>query len=251
MFRLTTLKLSLLSAFATLFLLVAMLASTGTASTHTSSQATASYHAHIFAMNTVPLGGDCEETQVFGYGFAPGFIRLVAIQDGQILPLAPHKFFSFGSFSRNVIVCGLFDWGYGYGWNHDPVVLVAMGPHGVHSNPVFLFYQVSQFTVTNINAWVSPTTYPCGQSGVTFNFSATITLSPNSTGGNITYSWVRSDGATMAPITISVPAGQTHVTVFNTWTLGQGAPAGSYWEQVVVTGPNSITSNKATFTKPC
>jgi len=55
----------------------------------------------------------------------------------------------------------------------------------------------------------------------------------------------------MAPRTISVPADNTNVTVFNTWTVGMGTPPGSYWEQVVITGPNSITSNKATFTKPC
>jgi len=53
----------------------------------------------------------------------------------------------------------------------------------------------------------------------------------------------------MTPITRSVPAGQTMVT--NNWTLGVGAPPGAYWVQVVVKGPNSITSNKATLTKSC
>jgi len=147
-------------------------------------------------------------------------------------------------------------WQLGAVWGNGSTFWEALqvtAPNSVtstHANFSFVC-QLSQFTVTGINAWVSPTTYPCGQSVMTFNFSATITLSPNSKGGNITYTWVRSDGGTMAPITISVPAGQTKVTVFNTWTLGKGAPLGSYWEQVVVTAPNSITSNKATFTKPC
>jgi hypothetical protein len=108
---------------------------------------------------------------------------------------------------------------------------------------------LAPFRVTSINATVSPTAYNCSQSPNTFNFSATINVSPNSSGGNITYTWLRSDGATMSPITIAVPAGQTTVTV--TWTLWVGAPNGSYWEQVSVTAPNSITSNKATFTKSC
>ena len=111
--------------------------------------------------------------------------------------------------------------------------------------------QSSSPKVTSISAVVSPGSYDCSQSQVTFNFTATIYLSDSPGGVNITYTWTRSDGATMSPITTSVPAGQTTVTVTETWTLGVGAPAGSYWEQVHVTGPNSITSNKATFTKPC
>ncbi len=111
--------------------------------------------------------------------------------------------------------------------------------------------QPVSFMVTSINATVSQPTYDCSQSRITFNFSATITITPGSSGGNITYTWARSDGGTMAPVTIAVPAGQTTVTVNITWTLGVGAPPGSYWEQVVVTEPNSRTSNEATFTKSC
>jgi serine/threonine protein kinase len=109
-----------------------------------------------------------------------------------------------------------------------------------------------QFKVTSINASVSPTTYDCSQSTVAFNFSATITLSPGPNGGDITYTWERSDGTPIASQTTSVPAGQTTVTVTDTWNLGVSDSSGpSYWEQVVVTGPNSITSNQATFTKSC
>jgi hypothetical protein len=112
-------------------------------------------------------------------------------------------------------------------------------------------HSLAPFSVTSINATVSPTAYNCSQSPNTFNFNATINVSPNSSGGNITYTWLRSDGATMSPITIVVPTGQRTVTVTDTWTLWVGAPNGSYWEQVSVTAPNSITSNKATFTKSC
>jgi hypothetical protein len=47
MFRMTTLKISLLSALATLVLLVAMLASSGTASAHTTSSQTPALQPHI------------------------------------------------------------------------------------------------------------------------------------------------------------------------------------------------------------
>jgi hypothetical protein len=122
------------------------------------------------------------------------------------------------------------------------------------SNPVNVTWSCPPppvpFMVTSINATVSPTTYDC-QSQITFNFSATITIRPGSSGGNITYTWERSDGATMAPITISIPASQTMDTVTNTWTFSKGVPDGTYWEKVVVTSPNSISSNQATFTASC
>ena len=120
-----------------------------------------------------------------------------------------------------------------------------------HANFSFVCQNQNQNSVTSISASVSPSAYDCSQSVITFNFSATIAISPGSSGMNITYTWARSDGATMSPITLSVPAGQTTVSVTDTWTLGVGAPTGSYWEQVVVTSPNHITSNQATFSKPC
>jgi len=106
-------------------------------------------------------------------------------------------------------------------------------------------------TVTSISASVSPTTYDCSQSQVTFNFSGTIYLSSNPSGVNITYVWARSDGGTMSPITVSVPAGQTSITVNNTWTLFQGVANGTYWERVDVSAPNTFSSNQATFTVNC
>jgi serine/threonine protein kinase len=113
------------------------------------------------------------------------------------------------------------------------------------------FSFVCQFRATSISASASPTTYNCHLSRNTFKFSATIAISPGPTGGSITYTWARSGGSTMSPITIAVPAGQKTVTVTTYWILGVHAPRGFYWEQVVVSAPNSITSNRATFTKRC
>ncbi len=84
MFRMTTLKISLLSAIATLFLLVSMLASSGTASAHTASAYTAAScqppactpapAPHIAVYNEVYIGGvnhDCRWMLVVGVWLCP------------------------------------------------------------------------------------------------------------------------------------------------------------------------------------
>jgi len=162
MLRLTTLKISLFSALATLFLLVAMLASTGTASAHAASNQTTAFphHPHIVVIDTTPIGGGCEKTRLDGFGFAPGFVHLEALQHGQSLSVQPAVFFTPGSFTLlDVTICGgfglghhhhglgwpnCFSWpncyglGYGYGLGYAPTTLIAIGPYGVHSNPVSL-----------------------------------------------------------------------------------------------------------------
>ena len=77
MFRLTTLKLSLLSAFATLFLLLAMLAFTGTASAHTTSCQPPNCtpwqpNPQITVYGAYYTGHGCMWMAVTGTGFAPG-----------------------------------------------------------------------------------------------------------------------------------------------------------------------------------
>jgi hypothetical protein len=131
MLRLTALRISFLSALATLVLLVGLLVSTGTASAHTAS-AQAPAFPHINAYGTYPVGGGCEVTHLVGFGFAPGPVHLVALRYGHPLFVHPGVIFTGGSFSRTVVVCG----GYGYGIHH--AVLFAVGPYGFHSNPVFL-----------------------------------------------------------------------------------------------------------------
>jgi len=86
MFRMTTLKISLLSALATLFLLVSMLASTGTASAHTVTDRAGAHttscqppyctpwqpNPQISVYGTYYAGNGCDWMAVVGSGFTPG-----------------------------------------------------------------------------------------------------------------------------------------------------------------------------------
>ena len=159
MTRLTTLKVSLFSALATLFLLVAMLASTGTASAHTASKQTTAFHhhPHIVVYDVTPIGGNCERIRLVGYDFAPGHVSLEAfLPHGDSLFVQPAFFKTDGDFSRHVTICGDFGWGYGlglgynfslghdhgwghgHGWGYTPPVLIAIDRHGDYSNSVSL-----------------------------------------------------------------------------------------------------------------
>lgn len=98
------------------------------------------------------------------------------------------------------------------------------------------------FAVTSAVASVSP-----GSAGVcpsTFTFVGTITANG---AGNVTYQWERSDGASSSVQTVSFAAAETK-TVSTTWALGA---AGTFWERLKITSPNSVTSNQATFTLVC
>lgn len=174
MFRMTTLKISLFSALATLTLLIAMLATSGTASAHTASSQAKAFHPHIEVNDVTPTYGNCDEVSLNGFGFAPGQIKLFASQHNHPITVLPGILFTNGSFSEDVTVCGDFGlgyghnwgygnghnwghghnwgygycpgygygWGYGWGygdcWNYAPIVLVAVGPYGVPSNHVIL-----------------------------------------------------------------------------------------------------------------
>jgi hypothetical protein len=76
-------------------------------------------------------------------------------------------------------------------------------------------------------------------------FSAVITVTPGPGSVSVTYTWKRSDGATVSAVTVIIPQDQATTTVTTTWTL---TVIGSHWEEVATSSPNSITSNKATFT---
>jgi serine/threonine protein kinase len=114
---------------------------------------------------------------------------------------------------------------------------------------------VPVFKVTGINATVSPGNwnYSCSNTSASqvFTFNATIFLNGGTSGGTVTYHWIRSDGATSGSTSVNVSASTTSITVSTTWMLFSGVPNGSYWEQVIVTSPNSISSNKPTFTVSC
>ena len=152
MFRMTTLKMSLFSALATLFLLVAMLASTGTASAHTAScqpqvnpACIPHYQPQLTVYNVKTIWGTCKEVSVYGAGFAPGPVALKATHAGfggfgGLLRVFPHYVYATtqldvaGSFSRDVTICGP-----GFGsWGFTAAFLVGIDQNGVHSNQVLV-----------------------------------------------------------------------------------------------------------------
>ena len=133
MFRMTTLKISLLSAFATLFLLVAMLASTGTVSAHTASSQTPALQPQISVFPDGPISPLCKEYFVQGTGFAPGPVHLIAFGYPFKLKLGPNGVpaKADGTFSQDLIICGL-----RFGSPHAHAFLIAQGSDGALSNKV-------------------------------------------------------------------------------------------------------------------
>ena len=102
--------------------------------------------------------------------------------------------------------------------------------------------------VVNIETSVSPsgTTHSC--SATTFNFSAKIYTNAATT---ITYTWVRSDGATSSSQTLTFSdAGMQTVTTSWTLTRSSGTQF-TGWERIHVTAPNDALSNTADFTLAC
>jgi hypothetical protein len=152
MFRMTTLKISLLSALATLMLLIVMLVTSGTASAHTAScqpqvnpACIPQYHPQLTVYNVKSIWGSCKEVSVNGAGFAPGKVALVATRAGfggfgGHLRVFPHTVYATtqldvaGSFSRDVTICGI-----GFGsWGFTAAFLVGIDQNGVHSNKVLV-----------------------------------------------------------------------------------------------------------------
>jgi hypothetical protein len=133
MLRLTTLKMSLLSALATLFLLVAMLASTGTASAHTTSSQTPALQPHITVFMDGPISAKCKSFFVQGTGFVPGPVHLSAIGYKYPLTLGPNGVpaNANGNFSQDLIICGT-----RFGSPHAHAILFATGSDGAVSNKV-------------------------------------------------------------------------------------------------------------------
>jgi hypothetical protein len=129
--------------------------------------------------------------------------------------------------------------------------LVISAPNHIVSNQA-TFTKSCPFEVTGAHVTASPTTYDCNTTSVAVHFKATITLAPGSKGGTITYTWQRSDGTSSSPQTIPVAAGQKSVPVpDDTWKANANHLNDTFWEQVAISAPNSITSNQATFTKNC
>ncbi len=67
----------------------------------------------------------------------------------------------------------------------------------------------------------------------------------------VKYTWLRSDGATAPENSITFEAAGTK-TVTTSWTLGEsGNSYEGYWQQLKVTTPNELLSNKAEFDLHC
>lgn len=102
------------------------------------------------------------------------------------------------------------------------------------------------FRVSSVVASVSPLQgpIPCNkQTSFEFTFSGTITAT---SAGTVQYTWVQSDGGGSSGTLTFGSAGSQQVTT--SWTIyGPTLVAG--WSKVVITSPNSISSNQATFTK--
>ncbi len=151
MFRMTTLKISLLSALATLFLLVSMLASTGTASAHTATGTASAHTASCQPPNCSPpphpylflespetqLGPYCKQVSVEGVGFAPGTDYLYATNVAYptyAMTTSPGWVTSTGDFFINTErICG-----WNFGSQHNTVLLYAIDSDGVWSNEVWV-----------------------------------------------------------------------------------------------------------------
>ncbi len=102
--------------------------------------------------------------------------------------------------------------------------------------------------VVNIETSVSPsgTVHSC--SATTFNFSAKIYTNAATT---ITYTWVRSDGATGSSQTLTF-SGAGMQTVTTSWTLTRTSGTQfTGWERIHVTAPNDALSNTGDFTLAC
>lgn len=128
--------------------------------------------------------------------------------------------------------------------------LQVTSPNSMTSNhATFSFHCIPPGNVVAISASVTPTSYTCGATTVTFHFSATITIEGNSSDTTITYIWTFSDGGTVKPVSVVIPAGSTSTTISTTWTVGQ--VNGTSWSQVDVSSPNAFSSNKASFTISC
>lgn len=122
------------------------------------------------------------------------------------------------------------------------------------------------FAVTGVTADADHTSV-CSNVTTTVHFTGHITANA---AGTVHYRWIASDGGTLPEETVTFTAAGSK-TVTTDWTLGGGGVTKlpwmlrpfvsvvhaitngtQYWEKVVISSPNSISSNQATFTSaPC
>lgn len=101
------------------------------------------------------------------------------------------------------------------------------------------------FAVTNVTVSVDQTQFT-GKCPVRFTFTGQITTNG---AGTVDFQWERSDGATIAPQTLSFGSAGTQ-TVTATWDISSGVHT-NLWMRIQILSPNSMTSNQATFSVTC
>lgn len=125
------------------------------------------------------------------------------------------------------------------------VALKTLSPE-VLTTPQITYHHTCQRQVQSISVTVSPT-LGCNSVTKTFTFSATVNVSPGPSNVMLTYTWKRSDGTSGTTTTGIVPQSTTTVTLSDSWSLTAPITKGTYWEELSVTAPNSVTSNQTTF----
>ncbi len=125
------------------------------------------------------------------------------------------------------------------------VALKTLSPE-VFTTPRITYHHTCQRLVQSVSVTVSPTS-GCTSVTKTFTFSATVNVSPGPSYVMLTYTWKRSDGTSGTTTTGIVPQSTTTVILSDSWSLTAPITKGTYWEELSVTAPNSLTSNQATF----
>ncbi|MBI2051985.1 hypothetical protein HYT33_04480 [Candidatus Roizmanbacteria bacterium] len=100
------------------------------------------------------------------------------------------------------------------------------------------------FSVTGASASVDPSNFN-GECPKKFNFTGTITVNA---AGSVTYHWARSDGSSNPDRVLNFDEAGTQKVEPSSWNVGS---SNNRWKQIVITAPNSTSSNKATFTLTC
>jgi len=125
------------------------------------------------------------------------------------------------------------------------VALKTLSPE-VLTTPQITYHHTCQRQVQSISVAVSPT-LGCTSVTKTFTFSAIVNVSPGPSNVMLTYTWKRSNGTSGTTTTGIVPQSTTTVTLSDSWSPTAPIAKGTYWEELSVTSPNSITSNQTTF----
>jgi len=125
------------------------------------------------------------------------------------------------------------------------VALKTLSPE-VLITPQITYHHTCQRQVQSISVTVSPT-LDCTSGTKTFKFSAAVNVSPGPSNVMLTSTWKRSDGTSGTTTTGIVPQSTTTVTLSDNWSLTAPITKGTYWEELSVIAPNSVTSNQTTF----